>query len=145
MNELKVKIKLLYEDSILPRYATDGSNGLDCVAHEVIYDDVHDLYRYPLGFAIEIPKGYVGLLFPRSSSPNRKLIMANCVGVIDSDFRGEPMATYNYKDNNIVYEVGEKVAQLVIVPAPVVKLEIVEDLSSTERGSKGHGSTGDKA
>lgn len=142
---LDVKIKLLYEDSLLPIYATDGSAGLDCFVHDWTHDELNNAEKCKLGFAIEIPKGYVGLLFPRSSVYDRHLTMANCVGVIDSDYRGEVQARFYLGPNeNNFYTVGERCAQLIIVPYPKINFIISDYLTNTERGEGGHGSTGTK-
>lgn len=134
-----IKVKKLYDDSVIPFHSTVGSAGYDCVAHSIYDNQDRHLYEYGLGVAVEIPKGYVGLLFPRSSSADRGNLMANCVGVIDSDFRGEIVAKFKY--GNCPYNVSEKVAQLVIVKLPNVEFNEVDELSSTERGTGGYGST----
>ena len=111
---------------------------------EPCYKEWHDefqTYVYGTGIAVEIPKGYVGLLFPRSSVRKYALSMSNCVGVIDSDYRGEIMATFRLTNpyQGKVYNVGDKCCQLIIVPAPEFEIEEVAELSDTERGTKGHG------
>lgn len=115
ISELPVKIKKLYDDAVLPYYATADSAGMDCTAHTVSYNDAKKYWDYKLGFAIEIPTGYVGLLFPRSSVYKTGFSMCNCVGVIDSDYRGEVSAKF-YAITNIfsdtVYKVNERCCQL---------------------------------
>jgi dUTP pyrophosphatase len=89
----------------------------------------------------------VGLLFPRSSVRNMDLVMSNCVGVIDAGYLGEIMATFNLKNPwspDDVYKVGDRIAQLVIMPVPLVQYTEVEELSETERNTSGHGSTGNR-
>ena len=102
------------------------------------------MLTYKTGLALEIPKGHVGLLFPRSSVYKTSMIMSNCVGVIDSGYRGEIMLKFRdqWRDYSSRYEVGDRVGQLIIMPYPQVELEEVDNLSSTDRGSGGYGSTG---
>lgn len=100
--------------------------------------------KIPTGFAIEIPTGCFGALFPRSGiSTTRGLRLANCVGVIDSDYRGQVMVPIHNDTNEVqIVEPGERIAQLVILPYLQFKPNYVESLSSTARGSGGFGSTG---
>lgn len=136
-----LKFKKLVKNAVVPNKATSGSNGFDLTATSKEWHDEFQAYVYGTGIAVEIPKGYVGLLLPRSSVRKYDLIMANCVGVIDSDYRGEIMATFKLTDTyqGNVYNVGDKLCQLVIVPAPEFKIEEADILSDTERGTKGHG------
>ena len=98
---------------------------------------------YGVGLAVEIPEGMVGLVFPRSSIRQTDLFMANSVGVIDSGYRGEIFITFNVKKGATRwYQVGDRIAQLVIMPVPLTKYVEVDELSETERGIGGHGSTG---
>ena len=103
--------------------------------------------EYHTGIAVEIPDGYVGLLFPRSSVSKTDLVLANCVGVVDSGYRGEIRFRYKfarkeYFANVRRFQEGERVGQLVIMPYPSIELEQVDNLSDTERGDGGYGSTG---
>jgi dUTP pyrophosphatase len=93
---------------------------------------------------MEIPKGYVGLVFPRSSVRNQDLLLSNCVGVIDSGYRGEIQATFKKTNglDSLKYNVGDRGAQIMILPYPQVKMNEVTELSNTERGDGGFGSTG---
>ena len=167
---MKVKIKKLHPDAVIPTYAHKGDAGMDLVAVDRIIstdnDAQADYIEYKTGLAFEIPEGYVGLLFPRSSNSKKDLTLANSVGIIDSHFRGE--VTFRYKvdatydrivsevSNKIVledkgddqfiqliYDVGDRVGQLIIIPYPQIEFEEVEELSETERGDGGYGSTGD--
>ena len=88
---MKVKIKKLNNKAIIPQYAREGDAGMDLTAVSVDYDPITDCITYGTGLAVEIPKGHVGLLFPRSSISNYDLTLANSVGVIDSGYRGEIM------------------------------------------------------
>jgi dUTP pyrophosphatase len=140
---MKIKIKKLNENAVIPKYAKNGDAGLDLVA---VSQSSNELYiEYGTGLALEIPEGYVGLIFPRSSISKYHLSMANSVGVVDSGYRGE--VTVRFKRPNEGwwakhYEVGDKIAQLVIMPYPQVELVEVTDLSETERGAGGYGSSG---
>ena len=139
---MKVRIKKLHPDAIIPKYAKEGDAGMDLTA--ISMEREYDVVTYKTGLALEIPKGHVGLLFPRSSVYKTSMIMSNCVGVIDSGYRGEIMLKFRdqWRDYSSRYEVGDRVGQLIIMPYPQVELEEVDNLSSTDRGSGGYGSTG---
>lgn len=143
---MDVKIKKLDPKAVIPSYAKPGDAGMDLTAISLTYDEDHDSYIYGTGLAIEIPQGYVGLIFPRSSNRKTEAYMTNHVGVIDSGYRGEIMITYKNRDSydgtDEPYQVGERVAQLIIMPYPTINLVEVDELSETERGKGGHGSTG---
>jgi dUTP pyrophosphatase len=139
---MKVKIKRLHKDAVIPVYAKPGDAGLDLVATNIISFDKEQVV-YGTGIAVEIPEGYVGLVFPRSSIRKYEQYLSNSVGVIDSGYRGEIQATFNsrfYAD--VKYKVGDKIAQLIIMPYPHIDFEEVNELSETERADGGHGSTG---
>ena len=148
---MKLKIKKLHEGAKVPSYSKEGDAGLDFTAVEISRDNVGNI-TYHTGLAVEIPQGYVGLLFPRSSISKKQQFLTNCVGVIDSGYRGEIMAkfkpvmgTYDtildlFESNE--YQVGDKIVQLIILPYPQIEFEEVEELSSSERGHDGFGSTG---
>jgi len=139
----KVKIKRLHKDAVIPSYSRQGDAGMDLVATSKFYDDFDNIC-YGTGLALEIPEGYVGLLFPRSSISKTDLTLRNSVGIIDSGYRGE----ITFKFNNILmsscepYNVKERIGQLIIMPYPTIEFEEVEELSTTERGAQGFGSTG---
>lgn len=138
-----LKVKKLHENAQMPFYATKGSAGMDLVAVSAQWDRNENTIKYGTGLAFEIPEGFVGLLFPRSSVCKKTLTLTNCVGVIDSDYRGEVSAVFritNPQDEK-VYAVGERCCQLVVVPAPQFEL-LESELSDTERGAGGYGSTG---
>ena len=138
---MKVKVKKLVENAVIPHYAKEGDAGLDLTATSV--EVKGDKVTYSCGLAIEIPKGYVGLLFPRSSNSKKDLLLTNSVGVIDSGYRGEITAVFKKIEYLAkVYKVGERFAQLVILPYPEIELEEAEELSVTKRGTGGYGSTG---
>lgn len=148
INSLKVKIKKLNPNAVIPTYAKDGDAGMDLVATQIISNTTFDI-TYGMGIAMEIPKGYVGLIFPRSSIRKTDLSLTNCVGVVDSGYRGELQATFKkiYGKNDVRvdetdYKIGDRIAQIMIIPYPQVEFQEVEELSNTERGSGGFGSTG---
>ena len=143
---MQVKIKKLSPESVTPTYAKDGDAGMDLVATTIVNEETFQI-TYGLGVALEIPEGFVGLIFPRSSVRNTDLQLSNSVGVIDSGYRGELQATFNKKgvnkiDGGHIYMVGDRVAQIIIIPYPPIEFEEVEELSNTERGEGGFGSTG---
>lgn len=137
---MKVKIKKLHENAVIPKYAQDGDSGLDLTATSINYDD-HGNAVYGTGLAIEIPKDYVGYIFPRSSISKKTLALTNSVGVIDSNYRGEIMLKFKFS-NISIYSIGDRIGQLIIMPIPYIELEEVEELSNTNRGTGGFGSTG---
>lgn len=145
---MQVKIKRLHENAKIPTYATDFSAGADL--YNMTGCDVtvgaHKTVLIPLGFAIEIPEGYAGLIFARSGlATKRGLAPANKVGVIDSDYRGECMvALHNHTDSPVTVEGGERIAQLAIVPFLKAEFCVADELSDTLRGEGGFGSTGKK-
>jgi dUTP pyrophosphatase len=139
---MNVKIKKLHKKSVVPRYAKEGDAGLDLTATSMSYDDYGNIC-YGTGLAFEIPKGYVGLVFPRSSNSKKDLWLTNSVGVIDSGYRGE--VTFKYRQVDLeerIYQIGDRVGQLIIMPYPHIEFEEVEELSETERGCGSYGSTG---
>jgi dUTP pyrophosphatase len=137
---MKVKIKKLHQDAVIPSYAKKGDAGLDLVAVSVLYK--HDQVVYDTGLAFEIPEGHVGLLFPRSSICKKSLTLSNSVGVLDSGYRGSVKFVFNVYSKGDIYGIGERVGQLLIVPYPTIELEQVDELDETERGSGGFGSSG---
>ena len=139
---LKVRIKKLVENAVIPHYAKSGDAGLDLTVTKVKHKK--GKVKYYSGLAFEIPQGYVGLLFPRSSNANKDLLMTNSVGVIDSGYRGEVTAVFQKTTllQPEKYHIGERFAQLIILPYPQIEFEEVEELSTTERGANGYGSTG---
>lgn len=162
MRNMRVKIKKTHPDAVIPKYAKVGDAGLDLTATSMYYDEYGNIC-YGTGLAFEIPEGYVGLIFPRSSICKEQLLLSNAVGVIDSGYRGE--VSFKFKpsmalDNrqcvkadeeklwsiavrqNDIYKVGDRIGQMIIMPYPSVEFEEVEELSETERGEGGYGSSG---
>jgi len=126
----------------VPTYSKKGDAGLDLTAVSEEWNEDNSMVTYGTGLAIEIPEGYVGLLFPRSSVCKTSLNLSNSVGVIDSGYRGEIMFKYRYLEEGMVYDLKDRVGQLLILPYPSIELEEAQELSSTERGEGGYGSTG---
>ena len=158
---MKVNIKKLHPDAVIPAYAKTGDAGMDLTAVSVTHDDFGNIC-YGTGLAFEIPEGYVGLVLPRSSNCKKDIILTNCVGVIDSGYRGEVSFKFKplinhvekvYVDdgeflvmptyNNSTYKVGDRIGQIIIMPYPQIEFEEVEELSETERGTQGYGSSGE--
>jgi dUTP pyrophosphatase len=154
---MKVKIQKLNKKAKMPIYAKPGDAGMDLVAISKKVDSDGNVV-YGTGIAMEIPEGYVGLIFPRSSNAKKDLLLSNCVGVIDSGYRGEitakfkpSMSVHNpfkawwqifVRNLSKEYEVGDKIAQIIIMPYPQIEFELCDKLSETERGDGGYGSTG---
>jgi len=129
---MQVKVKKLHPNAVIPSYSATGDAGMDMVAISAEIAEDGSYIEYGTGIAIEIPAGYVGLLFARSSISKTSLILANHVGVVDSGwFAGET-----------AYEVGNKIGQLMILPYPQIELIDSDELSDTSRGEGGFGSTG---
>jgi len=144
MNEgVLVKVKKLDPNAVIPSYSKVGDAGMDLTITKEIENTSFSV-SYGFGIAMEIPKGYVGLVFPRSSVRNQDLILSNCVGVIDSGYRGELQATFKKTQglDSVKYKVGERGAQIIILPYPTIYMTEVPELSDTERGTGGFGSTG---
>jgi dUTP pyrophosphatase len=142
-NSVLVKVKKLTPEAVVPSYSKIGDAGMDLTITREIENTSFSV-SYGFGIAMEIPKGFVGLVFPRSSVRNQDLILSNCVGVIDSGYRGELQATFKKTNglDSIKYKVGERGAQIVILPYPTIYMTEVPELSNTERGEGGFGSTG---
>ena len=142
---MKVKIKKVNPSAQIPSYAKTGDAGMDLIATSIISESDTQI-TYGLGISLEIPEGFVGLVFPRSSIRKTRLQLSNSVGVIDSGYRGELQATFNKINNNSVsendYKVGDRVCQIMIIPHPDIQFEETDKLSETERGEGGFGSTG---
>lgn len=142
-----VNFKKLTQEAVTPTYSKIGDAGLDLTA---ISYDLNDRYlEYGTGIAVEIPAGYVGLLFPRSSVTNKSMILKNSVGIIDSNYRGEIKLRFSKinidpakKSSDQFYSIGDRVGQLVIIPIPTIVLIEKEELSETNRNTGGFGSSG---
>lgn len=138
---MEVKIKRLHPDSKIPKYAKEGDAGMDLTVTEVEYLDSEHI-KLHFGLAFEIPSGYVGYIFPRSSCYKQRQILSNSVGVLDSGYRGEVSAVMIGNNKDYMYKKGDRAAQIIIMPIPHIEFEEVETLSETERGTGGYGSSG---
>jgi dUTP pyrophosphatase len=141
-----VRIKKLHPNAVIPSYSKEGDAGMDLTITTIISETTIDI-TYGFGLAMEIPKGFVGLVFPRSSVRKYDLSLTNCVGVIDSGYRGEIQTTFKKTNwlkgtNSETYRVGDRGAQIIILPYPKINFIVSEELSDTERGEGGFGSTG---
>lgn len=136
---MKVKFKKL-DPKAVPPYRKDPLDaGWDLTAVSKTIS-LNNKIVYNTGIAVEIPKGYVGLLFPKSGVSNKDLILSNCVGVIDSSYRGPIIVNYTETgDKNHVYQVNDRICQLIIMPYPEIEWEETNELSNTFRGDKGFG------
>lgn len=142
-----MRIKKLHEKAVVPHYATEGSAGLDLTVisdNNTIVIPYNSTMLCRTGLSFEIPKGYVGLIYIRSSVGTKlDLVLSNQVGVIDSDYRGEVMLPLrNLGRGARVIESGTRIAQMVITPISQVDIEVVDELTETKRGDGGFGSTG---
>ena len=139
---MNIKIKKLHPNAEMPQRANPTDAGADLVASSLEFKKDGRIV-YGTGLAFEIPKGYVGILAPRSSCSKMDIQMPNSIGVIDSDYRGEVKVIFRATMSNpITYNIGDRVAQLLIVPIELATFTEVGELSDTERGCGGFGSTG---
>ena len=149
-------VKLLYPDSKVPTRGSEYAAGYDLYVENVPLEkdslnSDHDIQVLPgktlkvgTGIAVELPKGTFGAIYARSGlGINHGIVPANCVGIIDEDYRGEiVVALHNHSDKPFVFKFGDRIAQLVIQPYIAADINVVDELSDTERGNGGFGSTG---
>tara|TARA_E500000318_G_scaffold102215_1_gene106356 strand:+ start:173 stop:601 length:429 start_codon:yes stop_codon:yes gene_type:complete len=141
---MKVNFKKLHPNAKTPHYSLEGDACLDLYAAWQKIDDLGNRV-YGTGIAMQIPEGFVGLVFKRSSVSKTSLMLRNAVGVIDSNYRGEIMLKFlDLEEISSLpnYVAGNKIGQIMIIERPQIELEEVEELSETSRGSGGFGSTG---
>lgn len=143
---MQLKIKKLRPEAVLPKRATPESAGLDlcaCLDDELTIEPFQ-LVRVPTGLAIALEPGTVGLVYARSGLASKfGVTLSNCVGVIDSDYRGElQVAMTNHSKTPYTIRPGDRIAQLVVSPVFLPEVEEVPELDETERGAGGFGSTG---
>lgn len=155
-NTVFIKFKRLDEKAVIPTYAHDGDVGMDMTAISMEYDPKNDMYIYHTGLSVETDKGYGIFLFPRSSNRKTDAYLCNHVGIVDSAiYRGEIMFCFKNRDKlgfisklfvdpitKAPYNVGDRIGQMVVMPYPKVQLNVVDELSETDRGENGFGSTG---
>lgn len=144
----RVNVKKLKEEAIVPTYGTDFAAGADLYAclDESVTIASGETYLVKTGIAMEIPAGYAGLVYARSGLATKKgLAPANKVGVIDADYRGEIMVPlHNHSKVDAVIEPKERIAQMILTPFLTAQYTVVDELSDTDRGESGFGSTGRK-
>ena len=143
---MDIKFKKLHDDAKIPSYAHDTDAGLDLTAVSFTqeFDKSNKLVLvYHTGLAVEIPEGYVGLIFMRSSVSNKSISLTNAVAVIDSGYRGELLLKYKITTDSLptIYQPGEKIGQLIIIPYPKINPIEAEELDSSDRNEGGFGST----
>lgn len=140
---MEVKIKKLNENAVIPTYAHLSDAGADLTATSK-YEDENGCVVYGTGLAFEIPDGYMGLLFPRSSNAEKQLLLSDSVGVIDSGYRGEIMMKFRkcYPMEAPHYKVGERIGQIVIMPYLKITFVEADVLSKSDRCKNGFGSSG---
>ena len=164
---MEVRIKKLCENAVIPSYAHTSDAGMDLTATSRKTDENGNVV-YGTGIAVEIPKGYVGLVFPRSSNSKKTLWLTNSVGVIDSGYRGEitfkfrPSITIpprlwtriklrlkGHKGDIVqyvspkIYKIGDRIGQIIILPYPSIEFIESDFLYPSDRGECGYGSTGE--
>jgi dUTP pyrophosphatase len=139
---LKIRLKKLNPTAVTPSYSKDGDAGMDLTSTTII-SHTTDQVTYGTGISLEIPKDYVGLVFPRSSIRKYDLELTNSVGVIDSGYRGEIQLTFNkVNSKTTIYNVGDRIGQIMIIPYPKINFVESDELTITERGEGGFGSSG---
>ena len=146
---MEVKIKIVKEGARLPLFGNEYAAGADlcaCLDYKSITVLPGETKLIDTGLSMELPSGYVGLIYARSGLACKQgLTLANGVGVIDSDYRGEfKVALYNTSKEIRTISNGDRIAQLIIMPYPAIEFVEVSELSDTERGTGGFGSTGIK-
>lgn len=142
---MRINCTQLHPDAKVPSKAHLIDAGYDLTAVSILSSDLVPYIEYGTGLSIEIPIGYVGLLFPRSSISNKKLSLANSVGVIDPGYRGEVKVRMYSDHQSTKYEIGDRVAQLIVMRTEEIEFNTVKDLSSfnmSARANGGFGSTG---
>ena len=145
---MTIKFKRLSENAIAPVKAHSTDAGFDLTVSNItteLNESGQVILVYHTGIAVEIPEGYFGALVPRSSIAKKPLALTNCIGTIDAGYRGEIMAKFRTTTDVVpsVYQVGERFAQLLILPVPDVQFEEASELSETDRGENSYGSTGE--
>lgn len=139
---MKVKIKLS-DGAVMPKYAKPGDAGMDltAISEKIIIKEDFGYIEYGTGISLEIPEGYFLDIRPRSSISETGLFLANAPGTIDSQYRGELKCRFKWIPDTKKYEIGDRIAQIILLPYPKIEWEEVNELQPTERGEGGFGST----
>jgi len=138
---MKIKIKLLHPDAIMPSYAHPGDAGLDIYSLEDCVIAPQKIKRFNLGFTLELPVGYVSIMMDRSGLALKGI--HNVAGVIDAGYRGEyACALSNLSSEPVEIKKSDRISQLVIIPCAAAELKLADELSDSARGTGGFGSTG---
>lgn len=139
-----MKIKQLRDNFVLPTKIHDNDACYDLTACtiETVNKNDYGYVEYMFGFAADLPRGYCALIFPRSSISNTGMILSNSVGIIDEGYKGEWRARFKYIPGSKYYEVGDRVAQFMLVPYSNIEFQMVDELEESSRSDSGHGSTG---
>jgi len=141
---MNINIKKLDPNAVIPFYAKEGDAAMDitAISETFVDENGYGFIEYGTGLAFGLPKGYYMDIRPRSSISNTGLILANSPGTLDSGYRGELKLRFKWVKNSVKYNVGDRVAQIIILPYPNIELTEVDELSVTERGAGGFGSSG---
>lgn len=155
---LNVRIKKLSDKAVIPTYAHDGDAGMDLTAVSYEYNKEYDYWEYKTDLAMELPKGYFAFILLRSSNSKKDVYLCNGIGLCDSIYTGNYTLRFKYRDktNKFInaikklfgkeqkppYEIGNRIGQIIILPYPHINFQIVDELTKTERGDGGYGSTG---
>lgn len=148
MSLIKIKFKKLYPNSKLPVKGSEEAACYDVYAHSVVVES-SQLITYKLGFSTEIPRGYKAILIARSNLSKTPWVVANSIGIIDSDYRGEWMIKMRSVSGNlyepIPYSEGDRVGQMYLQKILEFEIEETDELQESKRGEGGFGSTGIKS
>jgi dUTP pyrophosphatase len=141
---MDIKIKKLSKESIIPSYTQPGDAGMDitAISEKVVEEKEFGYIEYGTGLAFEVPEGYYMDIRPRSSISNTGMFLCNSPGTLDSNYRGELKVRFKWIKDTKKYNIGDRIAQILILPYPKINFIEVEELSETERGESGFGSTG---
>lgn len=140
---MQVKFKKLHPSAVLPSYSRKGDAAMDVSAISIV-EETSEYIEYGTGLSYELPEGWVALAFPRSSLSKQDLTLSNSVGVLDSNYRGELRWRFRKTkgEQSKVYQIGNRIGQILILPHPIIEPIEVDELSETNRGQNGFGSSG---
>ena len=145
MDNVRVPIKILSRDAQIPHMAYNGDSGVDLRSVERIVLKPQERAMVATGLAIALPEGYAGFILPRSGlAAKHGISIVNAPGLIDSNYRGElkVILLNTDPDNSFTIEIGDRIAQLIVMPVPTINFEQVEELTESQRGESGFGSSG---